>query len=90
MANSKYFFLYFFMMDSLISPKLNAYSISPYVTMLWSRLEDLDSAECGLWCLSIDHIQYLSFCKSLTSIILRNRAPIVEWSILIILMMKNK
>ncbi len=24
------------------------------------------------------HIQYLSFCRSLTSIILRNRAPIVE------------
>ncbi len=39
--------------------------------------------------LSIGHIQYLSFCRSLTSIILRNRAPIVEKSIQIILMMKN-
>ncbi len=39
--------------------------------------------------LSIGHIQYLSFCRSLTSIILRKRAPIVEKSIQIILMMKN-
>ncbi len=39
--------------------------------------------------LSIGHIQYLSFCRSLTSIILRNRAPIVEKRIQIILMMKN-
>ncbi len=59
--------------------------------MLWYRLEDLNSAECGLflWCLSIAHIEYLFFCRSLTSIILRNRAPIVENSMLIILMMKN-
>ncbi len=35
--------------------------------------------------LSIGHIQYLSFCRSLTSIILRNRAPVVEKSIQIIL-----
>ncbi len=50
--------------------------------MLWYRLEDLNSAECGLflWCLSIGHIQYLSFCRSLTSIVLRNRAPAVEKS----------
>ncbi len=39
--------------------------------------------------LSIGHIQYLSFCKSLTAIILRNRAPVVEKSIQMILMMKN-
>ncbi len=39
--------------------------------------------------LSIGHIQYLSFCRSLTSIILRNRAPIVEKRTQIILMMKN-
>ncbi len=53
--------------------------------MLWYRLEDLNSAECGLlWCLSIGHIQYLSFCGNLTFIILRNRAPIVEKSIQII------
>ncbi len=67
------------------------YIISPYDTMLWYRLEDLNSAECGLflWCLSIGHIQYLSFCRRLASIILRNRAPIVEKSIQIILMMKN-
>ncbi len=59
--------------------------------MLWSRLKDLNSAECGLflWCLSIDHIQYLSFCRSLAPIILRNRATIVEKSIQIILMMRN-
>ncbi len=58
--------------------------------MLWYRLEALTSAECGLlWCLSIGHIQYLSFCRSLTSVILRNRAPIVEKSKQIILMMKN-
>ncbi len=59
--------------------------------MLWYRLEDLNSAECRLflWCLSIGHIQYLSFCRSLTSIILRNRAPIVEKSIQIILMIKS-
>ncbi len=29
--------------------------------------------------LSIGHVQYLSFCRSLTSIILRSRAPIVEY-----------
>ncbi len=31
--------------------------------MLWYRLEDLDSTECGLflWCLFIGYIQYLSF-----------------------------
>ncbi len=54
-------------------------------------LEDLNCAECRLflWCLSIGHIQYLSFCRSLTSSILRNRVPIVEKSIQIILMMKN-
>ncbi len=65
--------------------------ISPYDTMLWYRLDDLNIAECGLflWCLSIGHLQYLSFCRSLTSIILRNRAPIVEKSIQNILMMKN-
>ncbi len=55
--------------------------------MLWYRLEDLNSAECGLlWCLSIGHMQYLSFSQEL-DIILRNRAPIVEKSI--ILMMRN-
>ncbi len=59
--------------------------------MLWYRLEDLNSAECELIlrCLTIGHIQYLSFCRSLASMILRNRAPIVEKSIQIILMMKN-
>ncbi len=59
--------------------------------MLWYRLEDLNSAECELilQCLPIGHIQYLSFCRSLASMILRNRAPIVEKSIQIILMMKN-
>ncbi len=58
--------------------------------MLWNRLEDLNSSECGLlWCLSIGHIQYLPFCRSLASFILRNRAQIVEKSIQIILMMKN-
>ncbi len=58
--------------------------------MLWYNLEDLNSAECGLlWCLSIGHIQYLSFCRSLTFIILRNRATILEKRILIILMMKK-
>ncbi len=58
--------------------------------MLCYRLEDLNSAECGLFmCLSIGHIQYLSFCRNLTSIILRNRAPIVEKRIQITLMMKN-
>ncbi len=75
------------MRDSLISLKLNTDIISPYDTMLWYRLEDLNSAECGLlWGLSIGHRQYLSFCRSLTSSILRNRAPIVEKSIQIILM----
>ncbi len=39
--------------------------------------------------LRYSHIQYLSFCGSLTFIILSNRAPIVEKSIQIILMMKN-
>ncbi len=34
-------------------------------------------------------VQYLCFCRSLTSIILRNRAPIEEKSIQIILIMKN-
>ncbi len=79
------------MRDSLISLKLNTYIISPYDTMLWNRLEDLNSAECGLFlgCLSIGHIQDLSFCGSLTSIILRNRASIVEKCIQIILMLKN-
>ncbi len=35
--------------------------------MLWYSLEDLDSAECGLflWCLFIGHIQYLSFLQEL-------------------------
>ncbi len=47
------------------------------------------SAECGLF-LSIGHIQYLSFCRSLTSIVLRNRATIMEKSIQIIVIMKNK
>ncbi len=74
-----------------MSLKLNTYNISPYDTMLWYHLEDLNSAECGLflWWLSIGHIQYLFFCRSLTSIILRNRAPIVEKCIQIILMMKD-
>ncbi len=58
--------------------------------MLWYNLEDLNSAECGLlWYLSIGHIQYLSFCRSLTFIILRNRATILEKRIQIILMMKK-
>ncbi len=39
--------------------------------------------------LSIGHTQYMSFCRSLTSIDLSNRAPIVEKSIQIILIMKN-
>ncbi len=55
------------------------------------EIEDLNSAECGLflWCLSIGLIQYLSFCRSLTSISLRNRSPVVEKIIQNILMMKN-
>ncbi len=59
--------------------------------MFWYRLEDLNSAECRLflWCLSIGDIQYLYTCRSLTSIILRNRAPIVEKSIQISLVMNN-
>ncbi len=79
------------MRDNLISLKLNTYIISPYDTMLWYLLEDVNSAKCGLflWCLSIGHIQYLSFCRSLTPVISRNRASIVEKSIQIILMMKN-
>ncbi len=40
-------------------------------------------------CLSIGHIQYLSFCRTLTSIILMNSAPIVEKSTHIILTMEN-
>ncbi len=36
------------MWDSLISLKFNTYIISPYDTMLWYRLEDFISAECGL------------------------------------------
>ncbi len=39
----------FFTRDSLISLKLNTYIISSYDTMLWYRLEDLNSAECGLF-----------------------------------------
>ncbi len=34
--------------DSLISLKLNTNIISPNDTMLWYRLEDFNSAECGL------------------------------------------
>ncbi len=57
--------------------------------MLWYRLDDLNSPECGLvQCVSIGHIQYLSFLQEL-DIILRNRAPVVKKRIQIILMMKN-
>ncbi len=47
MANSKSF-LRIFTRDSLKALKLNSNSISSYDTMLWYRLEDLNSAECGL------------------------------------------
>ncbi len=86
MSNSKEFKI-FFTRDSLISLKLKNNIISPWNNAL---VEDLNSAECVLlWCLSIGHIQYLSFCGNFKCIILRNRAPIVEKSIQIILMMKN-
>ncbi len=38
-----------FMRDNLISLKLNTNIVSPYGTMLWYHLEDLNSAECGLF-----------------------------------------
>ncbi len=46
MANSKEFEI-FFTRDSLISLKLNTNIISPYDTMLWYRLEDLNRAVGG-------------------------------------------
>ncbi len=46
--NSKYLER-IFTRDSLISLKLNTNIISPFDTMLWYRLEDLNSAECGLF-----------------------------------------
>ncbi len=49
----------------------------------------MQNVDCFNGAFLLVNIKYLSFCRSLTSIILRNKAPIVEKSIQIILRMKN-
>ncbi len=68
-------------------------NIKPYDTiaqLLSKKTWVVPNADCFQWCLFIGHIQYVSFGKILTSIILSNRAPILENSITIILMKKKQ
>ncbi len=88
MANSKTFFYNFYDGQFNITKVKYQYYQSIWHNTLVSS-EDLNSTELFLWAFLLVIIYSICPFAGTWYIILRNRAPIVEKSILIILMMKN-